>query len=342
MLEVAPGVGEVGRRAGDQRGHEAGRHDRQQDRPRPARAEGEPPGRRAVTRGERDAHLRQGHAGAHRHERHQQQVALVARRGVREAVLDRRPVVRGQDHRATAGCGDERGGELLDALGAEGQEHEHPGASGHRTPAREREVAAQRHDRDGGRCRGSDKKRSRGCGGGEEQRQTERHQGGQRVPVVERPAQPSLGAGEERRGLLRAGEQVGAQSRRDGHAGHDHHRRRDARARCGARPEPDRDGSRSRAGADRGSRRLARAHPACAPSCQTRWPTARSRRRTPRTGLWRSRPCVSSQRPATGPKPLRRGRSTRRRSPPGCARSGRSRLRPSRGTARQRRPAPRF
>ena len=83
-----------------------------------------------MTGGERDTGLGQRHARAHDHERDQQRVALMPRGGVRQALLDRRPVRRGQDHRATAGRGHERGRELLDALGAEREEHEQPGAGG--------------------------------------------------------------------------------------------------------------------------------------------------------------------------------------------------------------------
>ena len=114
-----------------------------------------------------------------------------------------------------------RSGQLAHALGAEGEEREQADAGRYRAAPGEREVAAQRHDRDRRRRGRLSPERPRRRGGREQQRQAQREQRRQRVPVVQRPAQPTGGAGKERGRLGGGREQVRAQSRREGQAGDD-------------------------------------------------------------------------------------------------------------------------
>ena len=147
----------------------------------------------------------------------------MVRGGVREPLLDRRAVDARQDQGAAAGSRHHDRGELSDPLRAEEKECEQPGGGRHRAATREGEVATQRHDRDGRCRRGLSPEGSSRGGDRQQQRQAERHQRRERIPVVQRPAEPSGGAGEERGGLIGGREQIRAQPRGEGQAGDHHH-----------------------------------------------------------------------------------------------------------------------
>ena len=88
-----------------------------------------------------------------------------------------------------------------------------PAAAAIAPPAREGQISAQRDDRDAG-SRGC--LRAEGAGGGrerEQQRKPQGHQRGERIPVVEGPAEPAGGSRQKGAGLLRRWKQVRAQSR---------------------------------------------------------------------------------------------------------------------------------
>lgn len=106
-----------------------------------------------MTDGEPDAGLGERDAGTHEQDGNQQRVTLVVCGGVRQPLLDRRPMGRGQDQSATAGSRHHHGGDLSDPLRAEEKEYEQPGGGRHRAPTRKGQVATQRHDRDGRRRR---------------------------------------------------------------------------------------------------------------------------------------------------------------------------------------------
>ena len=180
-------------------------------------------------------------------------------------------------------------------------------------------VDGQPHHRQA--CRGDGlRQRSAGLGGdGQDQRDADRDQRGQAVPVVDRVGEAGLDAGQR----FDRGEPGRLEAREERQDAHEADRGGNCPDRSGKRPcDP---GPRASAPAPRAGRAPSIPRPRCARCSATKRSRARSRRRGRAAGPGRAAPPGRGAVPGGPPRARRGARSTRSRSPPRSARGRRSR-----------------